>query len=137
MQPADKKHLYRRPWWVVFGRSTMPHWWDRFIDAEFGHVFAWTEYPGTRQVIVIDPAIEGLVVNFPSGSSAELVELAMSRNMRVLFTHVDRPSYTLTRRWLIMNCATVASYAMGLPVAPMTPKQLYRWLINHGATIID
>lgn len=130
----------RKKWWVFFtGTATDGAWWYRLNPVycgPFKHCYACCEITDSFHMW-IDPEHNGLTIELMRGDPAEHAAVVHRAGGRVLTVEFALPRYDLmkrerfNRRGLIITCASVIGYALGLDSRAITPRGLWRDLVTR------
>ena len=133
MDEADEPT--RRLWLVFFGPPHGNPWWQRFLKKGFGHVEASSYYAATDRWVHVNPTRRGLVVEVYDNDryGGRLQQL-----LRDCTAIVRMPSkYERNTTPLSWWCVGAIKSLLGIRTSALSPYQLYRDLLQHGAEIVE
>lgn len=127
-------------WWVVFRPridGDPRTWWHWFTGSEMSHCMAFREYIPDFCYIV-NPLVHVSEITIMCCSPRKLITAYLTEGWQVLVVQTENPVYSSKPRWfrrsIIMTCAAVVAYTMGVESLAITPRGLWRSLIRrHGA----
>jgi len=142
--PGSEAPQQMRTYWVVFADVThhtsgIPEELLKRLSRGFRHCLVFWQQ-GDGMMLFFHPRLKDIEIFAIAGRPTEWIRYYLERECRVLV--VDRPLedvpgevYTRVKHRGIINCATLCAVMLRVDKPALTPKSLFRALLeDHGAT---
>lgn len=123
-----------RAWFVGFTdfgiAEGAPRWHRLFTSKGFRHVLLVGFDVRAERWVVVDSMCGTLRVEIMTGPQVDYFLWYVAEHGQLLHWQVEQPG-----PWWrpTLTCVSLAKHALGLRCMALTPRQLYRWLLKHGA----
>lgn len=124
-------------WHVIFVPPSTRHWWDRFLEPGFGHVYA-IRWDGWNWIIV-NPRLDTVLVDTSAYSYYSLRDLVIGEATEVLSVTAQVPIGRLRSPWHVgpITCVELVKGLLGIRAFWVrTPRQLYRYMRAQRGTVL-
>lgn len=130
-----------RLWWVVFTDTDKAGWWTPLLKPGYSHCWAFTEL-APHLVLMVNPVKTHVAISCQDVWPYAVMQAAERDGKHEVLAYDQASRYPVPtvvppiRRGLLVTCASVLGYMLGVDERIMTPYRLRCALLKDEARIV-